>query len=121
MEDKIEVEEYVRSKDGYIGKIEKIMESKRESLNYYICEKNNAFASNYRDNIVKHSKNIIDLIEQGDYVNNMLVTEVGKNEKAINICFYNGLYAENLKLFESDIKSIVTKELFEQVKYKVGE
>ena len=128
MEDKIEVGEYVRTNQGHIGVLKRIeLDENDKSLKWYVFDKKefeiNMVKEEYinKPYIVKHSKNIIDLIEQGDYVNNMLVTEVGKNEKAINICFYNGLYAENLKLFESDIKSIVTKELFEQVKYKVGE
>ncbi len=59
----IKVGEYVRSKDGFIGKVEKIIYDKQEKQRYYCCEKNNVMASNYRENIVKHSHNIIDLIE----------------------------------------------------------
>lgn len=68
----------------------------------------------YKTMIVKSSPNIIDLIEVGDYVNNAQV--VGKNENKIII---NLLLPFELE--EKDIKSIVTKQYFESMEYKVGE
>ena len=66
----MEVEEYVRSKDGRILKI----------VEY--CKKTE---------IKKHSKNIIDLIEVGDYVNGHLV--VATLER--NICYPKFVMTEN--------------------------
>ena len=71
------------------------------------------------DNIIKHSFNIIDLIEVGDYVN---------GEYTIGVCAYkNG----NIKFIEvgellrelenKDIESIVTHEQFNSIKYVIGE
>ena len=62
---------------------------------------------------VKVYKNLIDLIEVGDYVN---------GEKVIDkfdylLAFGNVDYYKN----EEDIKSIVTKEQFGSIKYKVKE
>ena len=57
-EDKIEVGEYVRTKEGYIGKIEENFNGSGVSMliNYR--------ASHNLNDIVKHSKNIINLIEE---------------------------------------------------------
>lgn len=122
----IEVGEYVRTNQGHIGVLKRIEFDKNDkSLKWYIFDKKefeiNIIKEEYvnKPYIVKHSKDIIDLIEVGDYVNEMLVTEISKNHKVINICFYNGLYADNLTLVGADIKSIVTKEQFEQVQYKI--
>ena len=65
-----------------------------------------------KDEIIKHSYNIIDLIEVGDYVNGFYV---------INKPFNQRIHTEFDDFFEEDIKSIVTKEQFSQMEYKVGE
>ena len=76
MEEEIEVGEWIRSKDGFIGKVQKINYDNMEKSNYYICEKDNVMASNYLENIAKHSKQLIDLIEVGDFVNGYRVENV---------------------------------------------
>ena len=84
-------------------------------------------------NIIKSSPNIIDLIEVGDYVNGYKVTMLEdeyyddvtdsvkkiKDKEKIKIILGNeeqfyGVYAK-------DIKSVLTKEQFESMEYKVGE
>ena len=70
--------------------------------------------------IVKHSKNIIDLIEVGDYVNGHLVIDKKNDEGRMEI----SLESDHLIYYyieEKDIKSIVTKEQFKQIQYEVGE
>lgn len=71
-------------------------------------------------NTTKSSPNIIDLIEVGDYVNGTIVTKVVLDEIE---CKYIELdYTYNKRgIREKDIKSIVTKEQFSQMEYKVGE
>lgn len=70
----------------------------------------------------KSSFNIIDLIEVGDYVNGHKVSKVVID----SLCSYVlleevGSYAENPEdVDEEDIKSIVTKEQFEIMSYKLG-
>ena len=118
MEDKIEVGEFVRSKDGYIGKVELIIEDEQERQNYYICEKDNVMASNYRDNIVKHSKNIIDLIEVGDYVNEYPVRIVMGKKCNFDLNEMNWVDLENVFL-DGLIQDIVTKEQFDSIKYEI--
>ena len=121
MQDKIEVGEYIRTKNGYIRQVVKRDIDKHILLDIGFEGARYLTKVEEKEDIVKHSKNIIKLIEEGDYVNGMLVTEIGKMHKVINICFYNGLYANNLTLVENDIKSIVTKEQFQSMEYKVGE
>lgn len=71
--------------------------------------------------ITKASHNITDLIEVGDYVNGKLVA---KNKEVIttdNIYIGRYLYEKDNSLIggEEDIKSIVTKEMFSSVEYRV--
>lgn len=62
--------------------------------------------------IVKHSKNIIDLIEVDDYVN-------GSRVDSIEDGFITTEFCENLSVtrLEYEIKSLVTKEQFSSVEY----
>ena len=74
MEDKIEVNEYVRTKDGHIAKyIEKIAKDEDVSdgmlFDNFIYEKYKHIRySILKEIIVKHSKQLIDLIEVKDVV-----------------------------------------------------
>ena len=61
---------------------------------------------------VKSSPNIIDLIEVGDYVNERLVEWKSEDFVAFGRLDY---------AYEKDIKSIVTHEQFESMKYRIGE
>lgn len=112
----IEVGEYVRSKDGYIGKVQKITYDNIGKCNYYICEKNNVMASNYSENITKHSKNIIDLVEIDDYVNGYKVVHIAGHYISVESSYNYDLCFE-----EQDIKSIITHEQFKSIEYKVEE
>ena len=126
MEDKIEVGEYVRTKKGFIDKVLEIKtEYTRMNGNYDIVfrlsdKKNYWFSTK---DIVKHSKNIIDLIEEGDYVNGYEVITVysydenGNDKDELGICEVDDDYAYYTYLEDIDIKSIVTKEQFDSVKY----
>ena len=62
--------------------------------------------------IIKSSPNIIDLIEIGDYVNGRIVEWIGDNFVAFGRLDY---------AYKKDIKSIVTKQCFESMEYKVGD
>ena len=70
--------------------------------------------------IIKSSPNIIDLIEVGDYVNGYLVTTGNQDVGSIYISEIDGLGLKK-KLYEKDIKSIVTHEQFSQMEYRIGE
>lgn len=68
------------------------------------------------DWVKKHSENITDLIEVGDYVNGMYVRATyleGEN----HYIKLEGL--EHTRVYENDIKNIVTHEQFNSIKYEV--
>ena len=68
------------------------------------------------DNFIKSSPNIIDLIEVGDYVNGRIVDEFIYLDK-LGLIGLTELEKEDEKF----IKSIVTKEQFSQMEYKIEE
>ena len=106
----IEAGEYVRTKNG---KIDKVINNNCYMPQYIECEKSLL----YKEDIVNHSKNIIDLIEVGDYVNG---TEIDLLEKSENRVWSTSTYGdEDIVFYENEIKTILTKEQFEQNCYTV--
>ena len=106
----IKVGEYVRTKQGII-----FQATENIKINVSIPKKYEKFA----DEITKHSFNLIDLIEVGDYVNGNIVTDkyLFAGEKPVIETERNDT---NCKcLCEKDIKSILTHEVFEANAYKV--
>ena len=121
----IEVGEYARMKSGEILKITgtcyeiddyKIYKTDR---NYTIVE----------DEIKSHSKNIVDLIEVGDFVNGERVVDIFDvylNEELASKrvlteyrkAQYTGLDLQYY-LYEEDIKSVLTHEQYEQNCYRL--
>ena len=125
MENKIQVEEYIRTYDGIIGKI---LEDEDIAENGVYID--TTFLDDYADetNFVKykdiksHSFNLIDLIEEGDYVNgNEIALEAPNPDPLCDPIYgYFDRYGELVGIIENeDIKSIVTKEQFERMKYEV--
>ena len=111
----IEIGEYVRTR----GKIGKLIRVERDdidiSLKWYVLDDGKYERYVNKPYIEKHSKNIIDLIEVGDYVNGYKITN--KIELLHNkVRLESGIYA-----IDGDIKSIVTHEQFASMEYKVGE
>ena len=105
----IEVNEYIRTKDGII---DKVINSNFYMSIYVECEK----GLHLIENIVKHNKIISEVVEVGDYVNGKLIHKI---DKGPNYCY---LYYGNCKTFVSyQIKSIVTHEQFASIEYKVEE
>lgn len=72
--------------------------------------------SGHRKDIIKASHNIIDLIEVGDYVNGRLVETIYDYDKKY-LGYKIGSCYQQLGTF--DIKSIVTKEMFSSVEYRM--
>lgn len=76
----------------------------------------------WKNDIKKHSKNITDLIEPGDYVNGLLVTSISVGIEKIICCdFWNNKTMICKNIYEKDIKSIVTKEQFAKIEYRLEE
>ena len=137
----IKVGEYIRTEEGHIGKIEKIIENTLEddtkqkeiiidNIFFNDCGEASGFV--YYKDIKKHSFNIIDLIEVGDYVNEYKALEIAdsiyKNSKRILIYrnekekYERWIYIQeyNGKVHtQDDIKTIVTKEQFKAMEYEV--
>lgn len=114
---KIEEEEYVRTFNGLIGQVVQITD-----YGYAIRIYNGAEYV-VRAVIKKHSKNIIDLIEPGDIVNNHYVKAVYLDGAVKYIKLDNAYSPENhftgVRTYEDDIKTILTKEQMEANQYVV--
>lgn len=122
MEDKIEVGEYVRTTDGKIGIFDRYSSRKDDSLykssfDCFIKIKNRKTCLQCsREYIKNHSKNIKGILEKGDYVDGKKVNRIEKNYIVVN-----EIWTGRELICYEDIKSIVTKEQFESVKYEVKE
>ena len=135
MENKIEVEEYIRTYEGIIGKI-----LEDEDIGKNVVYIDTIFLDDYADetnfvkyeDIKKHSLNLIDLIEVGDYVNGYKILDIAdsiyKNSKRILIYrnekekYEKWIYIQEYdgKIHtQDDIKSIVTKEQFKSIEYNI--
>lgn len=126
----IKVGEYVRTPEkGYIGKLVERIEN---ALNYYKIDVGREIihCDNSRDNYIysregfglKHSKNIIDLIEVGDYVNGQKVIEVDSCKGAMREVYVEGQNPEkDCGLYFEQIETVVTKEQFANIEYRLEE
>lgn len=115
MEDKIEVNEYVRFNNGEIGKVIDIKENPSRIVYSEYGE------IGLISEIVKHSKQLIDLIKKGDIV------EDKDNTYEVAFIAGNKIYCNDYNLDDSlvilreqDIKAILAREQFEANCYKVG-
>lgn len=145
----LEVGMYVRTDKGYISKVldfkEHYTKGKRkidfcdvkeveenflllegnqcpfiESIDYSIppCYPSDEELEKIKSHIVKASHNIIDLIEVGDYVNGHLICEKDIKSKLRYLDSKDRIlkYVDDL-----DIKTILTKEQFENNCFRVGD
>lgn len=102
----IETEDYVRI-NGIIGRVEQIGNS------LFWIEDGSSYSLD--DKAIKHSKNIIDLIELYDYVNGMIVFDIityDNGEKAIKI-------SSGYLMSENEIQDILTHEQYQANCYTV--
>ena len=116
----MKVGDYVRTKKDGIGKIIKIepfmndthifLDSGKGDITFQT--KNRVCKVCNEESIIKSSPNIIDLIEIGDYVNGYEVTSKDQ---------FLGFGNHDWYMTNDEIKSIVTKEQFESMEYKVGD
>lgn len=122
---KLEVGQFVRFKDKrdieYIRKITSVNDTYPDRLYagiYIDKEANNSNGVSLK-NIIETSFNIIDLIEEGDYVNGLAVARISE-DTATGKKYFN-LYGYISGFEEKDIEFVVTKEQFKQMSYRVGE
>ena len=112
--------DFVKLKNGYIDEIDWLGELKEDIYGVHLSKEPKKRFHNV-DEIIKSSPNIINLIEVGDYVNGRYVDKY--QGKLGNFCeLPNGKW-EFIEISNEHylISSIVTKEQFERMKYKVGE
>ena len=111
----IEVNEYVRTDKGYIFKVDE--------------EKKNLQIANFLDveygKMINHSKQLIDLIEVGDYVNGREVKHIAMFEGFPD--YPKLIFVDETHLIPDDtcendeIQTILTKEIYMANCYTVGE
>lgn len=110
---------FVRTKDGKIFDCY-VSEQMGKTIYYPKRSKTNGYID--WDEVYKKSENIIGILELGDYVNGQVVTEIIPENRKVEPStmiytgtnYYVGLYNEH-------IDTIVTKEQFESMEYKLGD
>lgn len=129
MGDKIEIGEYGRTNFGKIIKFAWLEDSEGKTIkNKVILINRNKVSNDFyyfhvEENIVKHSKQLIDLIEVGDFVNGYKVISVdydvmNDTTECIELDL-NSNYQYNF-ISIRQIKTILTKEQYMPNCYKVG-
>ena len=125
---KLEVGQFARLKSGYIVKVLNLKDNWIETDTKFITR-------TFPKDFVKASYNIIDILEVGDYVNGVEITEIYEKgdsfrgnrnyifkEKTIEVANdnYETIPVEAL-FINNEIETIVTHEQMEQMEYKVEE
>ena len=116
----IKVGEYVRTSGGDIGIFQKYEEVGIKQ--WFTMLQNGTLYTTATRAIVKHSKNIIDLIEVGDYVNGYRILNIvnlaNSDKKVFTICKSD--FKDICRVWsEEDIETILTHELYNANCYKV--
>lgn len=118
----MQVGDYVRlDKNRGIRKIKEY----EEYIDYYLFDKpvldrwgkDSESHFGIKEQILKSSPNIMELLEIGDYVNGAFVTRFKTDENGTQWLYTNNENAYGYKADE--IKSIVTREQFESIEYRV--
>lgn len=121
----IEVNEYVRTKNGYIIRVDE--NTNIFNLGWkeqYIDMETTRYGFTCEEEIVKHSKQLIDLIEVGDYVNGREVKHIAMFEGFPD--YPKLIFVDETHLIPDDtcendeIQTILTKERYMANCYKVG-
>ena len=130
MKDKIEVGEYGRTNYGKIIKFAWLEHSngKRDGSKVILINEdilsNDFYYFSLGESIVKHSKQLKDLIEVGDIVNRHLVIDKYEDTDEYGNDFWCLIIEDdsllNRSIREEDIQTILTKEQYMANCYKVG-
>lgn len=123
----IEVNEYVRTKTGLIAQIKSI-DYENEIYKFDKDVYTNAFGfvtttiynnEMFQKMIKRHSKQLIDLVEVGDYVNGIEVLDIYKPRDLLEPIEIRGDSRYMNFILAEDIKTILTKEMYMANCYKV--
>lgn len=114
MKDVIEAGEYVRTENG---KIDKVVSNNYYMEKYIEAEKDFIFCKN----IVKHSKQLIDLIEIGDILELSEYVDYFKKSEKIGISDIDMLsdIKQAIRDKKIEVLSVLTKERYRANRYKV--
>ena len=119
----MKVGDYVRTHWGEIAKIIKIEDfigtQLHSATKIIFLDKENRPTIKIND-IKKYTSNKIELLELGDYVNGYPITSISNSLESIYIDLREDLGGRT-KLYEDEIKSIITHEQIESMEYKVKE
>ena len=107
-ENEIGIGEYVRDRDRYIAKITRI-DKDGEVLLY----RTDNVGTLYYSDIVEHSRNKIDLINIGDYVNGEMVVDIFEDADSKWLQLSNGKLVR-----DDDILNFMSGEEFEENMYR---
>lgn len=113
----IEIGDYVRTKRGEIFKVKEVNPTIGGKI--AIVRKENGFIRRVDLEEEKHSKNIIDLIEVGDFVNGNRVTDKYLFAGEMPVVETSGVETNAKCLCEKDIQLILTHEQYSQNCYTV--
>lgn len=121
----IKVGDYIRTKAGYIGEVININDFRDPGTKICVDFNLSDYIFIGEKDIKKHSQNIIDLVEIGDYVNKYKVLDIMEdmNTGEIHlkmISSYTNKEKGDCTIYDNDIKTILTHELYEANCYKVG-
>lgn len=129
--------DYIRTIKGNICKVLRVREKHRfitssghpsVTPERYFVDNNKQYSIS-KPYVKKHSKNIIDLIEEGDYVNGEKVCKSRYDELYTSYVYCGGIGVRTTEAYttfikdmkEEEIETIVTKQQFENMEYKVEE
>ena len=125
----IKVGEYVRTNNKGIKRIDRIDNNKTVNKYLYFTGIEDFEGKEYgiikTTEIVKHSKQLIDLIEKDDYVNGSKVIAVMEDMETGELHLemtsnYTNEEIGDCTIYDKDIKTILTKESYMANCYKVG-
>ena len=114
----IKTGEYKRTKDGVIAKVTATgygIDCDRDVFDLNCLQMMEIPPEHVQEYVIKHSFNIIDWIEEGDYVNGNKVLDNVSNA----FLEVSSSSLGNNRIFAYMIKSIVTKEQFKAMEYEV--
>lgn len=110
----LQVGMYARYKNPLGNRIKKIVSIFYDSIYFPLPHDGMYYIP--KNDILIASFNIIDLVQLGDYVNGMEVTRICFDEYGNRILNLSNC---SLELTNDDIKSVVTKERFDNVKFNI--
>lgn len=123
--EEIKVGNFIRTPYHTIEKVVKIEKSKNKIYDDIVTTDKSCYGLNWlKRNGTKSSSDLISLVEEGDYVNGVEVVDL---DDGIHLKFANNVSFVDVGISTytdghvEGIKSIVTKEQFNQMKYMVGD